>query len=223
MKIRPLHRWPATPHAATALQRQLREHVVIRPLPRPVRLVAGIDVAFSLDGRRVIAGIVVWDQAAACVTEQHLGVAPLRFPYVPGLLSFREIPAMLNAARKLRTPPDVFICDGQGQAHPRRIGLASHFGLWVQTPTVGCAKSHLCGDYVEPAARRGAREPLVIDGDAVGAVLRTRDGVKPLFVSPGHLADIDSSVELILSLAPRYRQPEPTRRAHHLVTGATSR
>ncbi|TWT42050.1 Endonuclease V [Phycisphaerae bacterium RAS1] len=220
MQFSRLHSWTTSPRAAIALQQRLRERVVMCELPADARLVAGVDVAFSRDGRRVIAGVVVWDRLTARAVQSVAASAPLRFPYVPGLLSFREIPAMLAAVRKLTTAPDVFICDGQGRAHPRRIGLASHFGLWLNRPTVGCAKSHLCGDYDEPPQRRGSRRALTIDGETVGAVLRTRDGTKPLFISPGHLSDIESSVELILALAPRYRQPEPTRLAHQLVTRA---
>lgn len=142
---------------------------------------------------------------------------PGAFPYIPGLLSFREIPALIEAFRKLQTVPDVVLCDGQGIAHPRRLGIASHLGLWLPVPTVGCAKSRLCGKYEEPGPERGDRSELLDRGQLIGNVLRTRRGVAPLFVSPGHRCDLASAVDLVLATAPRYRLPQSARMAHDYV------
>jgi deoxyribonuclease V len=220
MTIDPLHRWPTAPKAAIALQQRLAPRVRLTPVPRGVWLLAGADVAFSPDGARVIAGVVVWDVKKGVAVEQQVIRAPCRFPYVPGLLSFREIPGLVVAFRRLRTRPHVVLCDAQGLAHPRRFGLACHLGLWLGLPTVGCAKSRLCGEHDEPAWSKGSCVPLWHNAERVGSVVRTRDGVKPLFVSPGHLCDQASAVRLTLAAATRYRLPEPTRLAHQLVSRA---
>jgi deoxyribonuclease V len=161
---------------------------------------------------------VVWDADSAGVVDTRVAHAPCRFPYVPGLLSFRELPAVLRALRMLRTVPDVVLCDAQGRAHPRRLGLASHLGLWLPMPTVGCAKSRLCGEHEEPEAARGAHTPLLDRGELVGVVLRTRVGVKPAYISVGNSIDLPSAVRVVLSATTRYRLPEPARLAHQLVT-----
>jgi deoxyribonuclease V len=183
----------------------------------PLRRIAGVDVAFARDDSACIAAVVVWDLFEHAVVERQVARRPLRFPYVPGLLSFREAPAVLAALRKLRTAPDALICDGQGLAHPRRFGLACHVGLLVELPTLGCAKSRLCGGYREPAARRGSRTRLMLGGEIVGTVLRTRDDVRPVFVSAGHRVDLPSAERIVLAACAGYRLPEPTRRADRLV------
>lgn len=218
MTVHPLHRWPRSTRAAIALQRELAPRVCLKPIPSDVRILAGADVAFSRDGADVIAGVVVWDLETQAVLEQRVARVPCRFPYIPGLLSFREVPGVVAAFRKLHTVPEVALCDGQGLAHPRRVGLTCHIGLWLDLPSVGCAKSRLCGTYDEPPRQRGGASPLWDHGEQVGVVLRTRDGVKPLFVSPGHLCDHASAVRLTLAAATKYRLPEPTRLAHQLVT-----
>lgn len=218
MRIARLHSWPQTPARAIALQRALASRVRLRPPARLPRLLAGVDVAFPPDGGTVVAGVVLWDAQTGCVIEHQVARAPCPFPYVPGLLSFRELPAVLRALRRLRSTPDAVLCDAQGLAHPRRLGLACHLGLWVNVPTVGCAKSRLIGEHVEPGPSRGSGAPLLLDGAPVGVVLRTRDGVRPLFVSPGHLCDIAWAERVTLLAAVRYRLPEPTRLAHQLVT-----
>jgi deoxyribonuclease V len=223
MRIATLHRWPTTPKAAVALQRELAPRVRLKPVRFAIRYFAGTDVAFSPDGSEVVAGVVVWDLVLNEAVEQHVARTPCRFPYVPGLLSFRETPGLLSALKMLKTAPDVVLCDAQGLAHPRRFGLACHLGLWLQLPTVGCAKSRLCGEYDEPARTKGSCTKLWHNGEQVGTVLCTRYNVKPLFVSPGHLCDHDSAVRLTLATATRYRLPEPTRLAHQLVTRARSR
>jgi len=206
-----------------AVQRRLAARVEERPLPRPVRLVAGVDAAFAAEDARCIAGVVLWDVAARTVVEHHVAIRPLTFPYIPGLLSFREAPAVLAALRKLRARPDVVMCDGHGLAHPRRFGLACHVGLVTGLPTVGCAKSRLIGSHETPGRGRGARVPLRHDGDVIGSVLRTQTGVRPLFISVGHRIDLAGAEAVVLACATRYRLPEPTRRADGIVAAARRR
>ena len=222
MKIASLHRWPSTPKAAIELQRKLAPRVRLQPVPGDVRCFAGADVAFSRDGKQVIAGVVLWDARKEAVVEQRTARVPCTLPYIPGLLSFRELPGVLAAFRNLKTQPDVVLCDAQGLAHPRRLGLACHLGLWLNLPTVGCAKSRLCGEFVDPPAEKGEASPLTLGGEQVGTVLRTRARVKPLFVSPGHLCDHAAACRLTLAATTRYRLPEPTRHAHRLVTDCKS-
>ena len=220
MKIAALHRWPRSTKSAIALQLKLAPRVRLVPIRPDVRILAGTDVAFSRDRGDVIAGVVVWDLQTQAILEQRVARVPCRFPYVPGLLSFREVPGVIAAFRKLRTVPDVVLCDGQGLAHPRRIGLTCHIGLWLGIPTVGCAKSRLLGEFDEPGRARGSIAPLWHKGEQVGVVLRTQTDVKPLFVSPGHQCDHASAVRLTLAATTKYRLPEPTRLAHQLVTAA---
>lgn len=211
------HRWDVSPKRAVAIQRELAERVRLVGPGRPLDKIAGVDVAFTPDRGTCIAAAVLWDARSHEVLEEQVATRPLRFPYVPGLLSFREAPAVLAALRRLETVPDALICDGQGFAHPRRFGLACHVGLIVGLPTVGCGKSRLCGEHREPGRRRGSRAPLTHAGEVVGSVLRTRDGVKPVYVSAGHLVDLATAVRLILDCAVRYRLPEPTRLADRKV------
>lgn len=202
------------------IQERLAPRVVTAPPARPVRLVAGVDAAFSRDGTRCIAAAVLWDAAAREVLEEHTAVRPLRFPYVPGLLSFREAPAVLAALRKLAQEPDAVMCDAHGLAHPRRFGLACHVGLLCQRPTIGCAKSVLVGDYAMPGPDRGSRTALREGRERIGTVLRTRADVKPVFVSVGHLVDLRAAERIVLSCAMGYRLPEPTRRADRAVSAS---
>jgi deoxyribonuclease V len=177
--------------------------------------VAGIDCAF-LD-ESIIAVAVVWDAVCRKVIETRAAKAPLNFPYVPGLLSFREVPVMLKALRCLATPVDGVLCDGQGIAHPRRFGLATHLGGIIGLPTVGCAKSRLCATHREPGRQCGSVAPLMDGGERIGSVLRTRDDVRPVYVSPGHLCDHESSIAWVLACSAGFRLPEPTRLADKLV------
>ncbi len=217
MVINELHEWTVSTAEARRIQERLAARVTLRPLPRRIELVAGADVSFSRELGTVYAAVLVFRFATMELLEQALTDAPARFPYVPGMLTFREAPAVLAAFSRLEITPDAAIFDGQGYAHPRRIGLASHMGLWLQLPTVGCAKSRLMGEHGVPGARRGDWTPLLDGADQVGAVLRTRDSVKPLFVSPGHLSDFASSMRLVLDCCRGYRLPEPTRQAHIIV------
>lgn len=211
------HSWTLSPRAAVEVQRRLACRVVPEGDPGTVRTVAGIDCAFSRDGSRCLAAVVVWDVEAAEVVETLSASRPLTFPYVPGLLSFREGPAIIAALRRVRSEPDLLMFDGQGIAHPRRFGIASHIGVLIDRPSIGCAKSRLVGDPVEPAPERGARRALIDRGERIGTVLRTRDGVKPLYISVGHRIDLARAERWTLRLARGYRLPEPTRRADRRV------
>ena len=205
-----MHRWKVTPRRAIEIQNALRPSVRIEPLP-PVSTVAGVDCAFGES--RVFAAAVVWDVARQAVLETRALSRPLQFPYVPGRLSFREAPALIAGLRRVRTPFDAVLCDGQGLAHPRRLGLACHLGVLLDKPAVGCAKSRLVGEHAEPGLERGAFTDLHYRGERVGTVLRTRTGVKPLFVSPGHRCDRRGAVELVLRCGAGFRLPEPVRLA----------
>jgi len=207
-----------TPKAAIRLQRRLADRVKVVRLRRAVRLVAGVDVAFSPDGERSLAGVVIYDVKEQGVVEECLAWRPVRFPYVPGLLSFREAPAALAAIRKLRKVPDVFLFDAHGQAHPRRLGLASHVGLLMDVPSVGCAKSRLCGSHGELAEETGSSVALLDRDERIGTLLRTRVGVKPVFVSVGHRVTLADAEKVVLRCAGGFRLPEPARQAHLLVT-----
>jgi deoxyribonuclease V len=213
-----LHPWRVSFREAVAIQESLRQRLAIRPLAGPVRLVAGTDVAYSKPTHRMYAAIVVLALPSLEVVETVQAASPARFPYLPGLFTFREVPPLLSALRRLRTRPDAFLFDGQGLAHPRRLGLACHAGLLLGVPSVGCAKSRLVGTHGAVRPERGAWAELVHEGETVGAVLRTRHGVKPVYVSVGHLVDLPSAIELVLAATGRYRIPEPTRLAHQATT-----
>ncbi|RVU14399.1 deoxyribonuclease V [Methylobacterium oryzihabitans] len=214
MELHRRHDWDLTPAEAVALQRRLAAEVVAdRPLDLAgVRLVAGVDVSVK-DGRSR-AAVVVATFPDFRVVETVTAIRPTPFPYVPGLLSFREGPVLEEAFGRLAASPDVFLFDGMGTAHPRRIGIASHMGLWLERPTVGVGKTRLCGRHGPLPEEKGAHVPLVDRGETIGAVVRTRTGKNPLFISPGHLADIPGAVALVLACAPKYRLPEPIRLAH---------
>lgn len=211
------HRWNVTPTQAVAIQRRLADRVAVKGLIPNARWIGGADAAFTRDGAICVAAALVWDALDHVVVEEAVAVRPVRFPYVPGLLSFRELPALLAALRKLRRTPDVIFFDGQGLAHPRRMGLASHAGLILDHPTLGCAKSLLVGSFRMPARHAGDATPLTDGGDRIGAVVRTRDDVKPVFVSVGHRLSLNEAVRLVLMCRTRYRLPEPTRLADQLV------
>jgi deoxyribonuclease V len=203
-----------------AVQERMRGSVSREAPTAALRTVAGLDAAFSPDGQQCIAGVVLWDIERQCSLEEHTAARTLRFPYVPGLLSFREVPALLAALRKLTRAPDALMCDGQGLAHPRRFGLACHVGVLCGLPSVGCAKSRLIGTHGEPLGTRGGRIPLLDRGEVIGTVLRTKDGVRPVYVSIGHKMDLSAAESLVLRCAVQYRLPEPTRLADRLVAAA---
>lgn len=207
-----------TPREAIALQRELRERVVRTDRIGRVRHVCGIDVGFEEDGKITRAAVVVLGFPSLELVEQAIARRRTSFPYVPGLLSFREIPAVLEALARLRIRPDLLLCDGQGIAHPRRCGLASHLGLATGLPSIGVAKTRLVGEHRAPPKRRGAWTPLIDAGETIGAVLRTRAGVKPVYVSIGHRVSLPTAIEYVMACCTRYRLPETTRWAHHLAS-----
>lgn len=215
--IRPHHAWSVTPRRAAQIQRSLADRIISVGRIKPLRLAAGADLAFSTDKAECIAGVVAWDVRRGEVIEQHVVRRPVRFPYVPGLLSFREAPAVLAALRKLRCEPDVFLFDGQGMAHPRRFGLACHIGLLIDRPSIGCAKSVLVGTHQPPKVNKGATAAIHHRGERIGMAVRTRDRVKPVFVSVGHRVSLETAVDVTLNCCTRYRLPEPTRLADQLV------
>ncbi|WP_018622009.1 deoxyribonuclease V [Spirosoma luteum] len=217
-----LHDWQVTPAEAVALQQQLRSQIRIQPLTKTPKTIAGCDISFNKFEETVYAGIVVLDLETLETIEEAGVVSTATFPYVPGLLSFREIPSLLEAWAKLKTEPDVVMFDGHGIAHPRRIGIASHAGLFFNVPTFGCGKSVLVGKYDEPAPERGSWSPMKHYGEVIGAALRTKNKVNPVYVSPGHLIDLETAITLTLQCdggrrGYGYRLPEPTRRTHNLV------
>ncbi len=214
-----IHSWDVTPREAIALQSRLRTKVVTRNRLGRVHHVAGTDVGFEGEGRVTRAAVAVLTFPALELADWAVIRQPTRFPYVPGLLSFREIPALLIALSRLTVRPDLVLCDGQGLAHPRRCGLASHLGLVAGVPTIGVAKSRLIGTSREPPQRRGAWTPLRDDGEIIGAVLRSRAHVKPIFVSVGHCVSLDTAVACAMACVTRYRLPETTRWAHRLASG----
>ena len=218
MRVAELHPWKVSTQQATRIQRSLRARLLLKPLAREIRLVAAADVAYSRPTHRMYAAVVAVRLPDFEVVETATAVQLARFPYIPGLFSFREMPPLVRAFERLRSRPDAVLFDGQGLAHPRRLGLACHAGLLLRTPTVGCAKSRLVGEHGPVPVTRGGRADLVHEGEVVGAVVRTRAGVSPVFVSPGHLTDVDSAVELVLRTTGRFRLPEPIRLAHRATT-----
>jgi deoxyribonuclease V len=218
MLAQDLHPWRVSYRGALAIQASLRAHLRLEPLPREIRLVAGTDVAYSAPTHRMYAAVVVVSLPDLRVVETRAAVCLARFPYIPGLFTFREVPPLLRAFSRLKRDPDVLVFDGHGLAHPRRFGLACHGGVLFDKPSVGCAKSRLVGEHGDPAPARGAWTELRADGEVVGAVLRTRAGVAPVYASIGHRADLRSSIELLLGTSTRFRIPEPIRLAHHATT-----
>ena len=222
----PLHEWDLSPAQAIALQRALAGAVLRADRfgpggRRAIRRVAGVDAAFADGGRVIRAAAVMLEYPGLVLTDQVLVERPTTFPYVPGLLSFREVPALLEALGQLPAAPDLILCDGHGYAHPRRFGLACHLGLWLDTPTIGVAKSRLTGAHDEPGPAKGDVAWLLAGKgerprERLGAVLRTRERVKPVFVSAGHRISLRTALALTLACATRYRLPEPTRLADKL-------
>jgi deoxyribonuclease V len=212
-----LHSWDLTPGEAIDVQRRLRNLIHLQPLTLPINTIAGADISYNKYSETVYAGIVVLSLPDLRIIESAGVRSIAKFPYVPGLLSFREAPSVLEAWEKLKTKPDVLMLDGQGIAHPRRFGIACHIGVLLGWPTIGCAKSILVGKYGELGLEAGSQTPLIDKGEQVGVALRTKNKVSPVYVSPGHLIDLDSSVDLVLRSITKYRLPETTRQAHLLV------
>lgn len=219
---RPLHRWDLSITEARALQESLRHSVSLADAVGTVRHIAGVDCGFEESGRITRAAICLCRWPELDVVESVVARTETGFPYVPGLLSFREMPAILEAFDNLTLHPDLLLCDGQGIAHPRRLGIASHLGVWLGIPSIGVGKSRLVGEAAEPARERGARTPLSHQGERLGWLLRSRTGVRPLYVSPGHGISIDTAADWVLRTAVRYRLPEPVHAADRLASRRTT-
>lgn len=219
MQINQPESWPTTVEEALQVQRQLRDQVIIEDRLGPIEYVAGVDVGFEEDGAVTRAAVAVLRLSDLQIQDQAIARRPTTFPYITGFLSFREIPAVLDALAKLETPPDILLCDGQGYAHPRRLGIACHLGLLTDIPSIGVAKSWLIGKHDPLPEERGAWQPLHDRGEVIGAVLRTRENTKPLYISSGHRISLTTAIDYVMRCTPKYRLPETTRWAHKLASG----
>ena len=217
MKYLKLHAWNVGYKKAVEIQERLKKSIILKGSAKNCKLIAGADVSYTKESEIFYASVVVFNLQTMERVEEVTASGKVDFPYIPGLLSFRESPILLKAFAKIKSEPDVIILDAQGIAHPRGIGLASHIGLLLDKPSIGCAKTRLIGEYNEMSREAGSHSQLTIQGKVVGAVLRTRKNVKPVFVSPGHKVDVNTSIELILKSCRGYRLPEPVRQAHNLV------
>ncbi len=215
MNIPPLHAWNVSSSEAIAIQKDLASQLIINtPIDMDsVKLIAGVDV--SVKDNVSTAAVVVITYPQMELVESITAVQPTPFPYIPGLLTFREGPVLVEAFEAMQNEPDVFIFDGMGRIHPRRMGIAAHMGLWLQRPTIGVGKTHFIGDYADPGETKGERSFITHKGETIGVVLRTRTRVKPVYVSVGHMAQLESAVDLTLAVTPTYRLPHPIRLAHH--------
>lgn len=209
-------KWPKDITEARKIQDTLKEKIKIVPLEKDPRFISGVDAAFSKDGNKVIGVACLYGYPEMILMEDSFAITNASFPYIPGFLSFREGPAIIEAIKGLKTRPDIILFDGQGIAHPKEVGIATHIGILLDIPTIGCAKSRLVGEYKESGPEKRDWCPLIYNGKTVGAALRTKDNVRAIFVSPGHRIDLDGSIEIVLNSATRYRIPEPLRRADHI-------
>jgi deoxyribonuclease V len=220
MKYLKLHPWNVNYKEAVEIQKRLKKQIILKNSFKNLngKLIAGADVSYDKEIDRFYAGVIVFELQTMQKIEEVTASGKVSFPYIPGLLSFRESPILLRAFSKVKKTPDIIILDAQGIAHPRGIGLASHIGLLLNKPSIGCAKTRLIGEYDNVGKEAGYYSQLTIKGKAVGVVLRTRKNVKPVFVSPGHKIDLATSIDLVLKSCRGYKLPEPTRQAHNLVT-----
>jgi len=215
MEIRYLHSFDVTYHDALAIQESLKTKLVLNnDYDKPIKIIAGTDISYALHTDLFFAAVILFSYPEMEIIEEAYATDKATFPYIPGLLTFREGPALLAAFAKLSRVPDLVIFDGQGIAHPRGIGLASHMGLFLNIPTIGCAKTRLVGSHAEVGQAAGNHVPLIHDDRIVGAVLRTKNRVKPVFISPGHGISLQKAVDVAMSCCRGYRLPEPVRRAH---------
>lgn len=213
-----LHDWNVTPQQAVAIQERMCHLVETADRLPEIFHIAGVDVGLEESGQIARAAVVVLSFPNLKRVDQAIARRPIEFPYIPGLLSFRELPAVLDALAQLNIPPDVILCDGQGIAHPRRLGIASHLGVLLDVPTIGVGKTRLTGHHIVPPRERGGWVPLEDRGEVVGAVLCTRPGVKPVYVSIGHRLTLQTAIQLVMACTTRYRLPETTRQAHKLAS-----
>ena len=224
MRITPPQSWDVTPREAIAIQQALRDQVIMEDQFGPLHRVGGVDVGFEEGGKITRAAVAVLSLPDLQLQETAIARRPTSFPYVPGLLSFRETPAVLDALSQLNTLPDLLMCDGHGLAHPRRFGIACHLGLLCDLPSIGVAKSLLVGQHVQVGETRGDWQPLLMEEDGIrliiGAALRTRSRTKTVYVSIGHRISLETAIGITLSCVDKYRLPEPARMAHHLASGS---
>ncbi len=218
MKIRHIHNWDVTIEEAKSIQLQLQDKIVLHELHEPVELIAGADVSYSRKLKKCFASVLILKYPELEIIERAEAIADVHFPYVPGYLTFREAPVLLSAFEEITLVPDLVLFDGQGIAHPRHLGIAAHLGLFLGIPTIGCAKSRLIGEYDEVGFERGDYSALFRRNEVIGAVVRTRKNVKPIFVSPGFKITVDESLECALKTCLGYRIPEPVRQSHMTVT-----
>ncbi|MGB9627237.1 MAG: deoxyribonuclease V [Thermodesulfobacteriota bacterium] len=214
--IKPLHPWNVSAKEAIRIQETLRNRVILKRTFSKFRTIAGGDVAYLKNSNLFVGAMVVLSYPEMKTIDRAIVQGESSFPYIPGLFSFREGPILIEAFQRLKVRPDLLVLEGHGIAHPRRLGLASHLGLWLDLPTIGCAKTSLLKGFDQPNQSKGSFKWIFLNGEKVGAVLRTRRGVKPVYVSPGHRIDLKSSVQIIFSTCSRTRIPEPLRQAHHL-------
>ncbi|HTI14369.1 MAG TPA: deoxyribonuclease V [Dictyobacter sp.] len=221
--MEPLHEWNLTPEKAIELQQKLAKEVILEDQVGDVRYVAGVDMAINQDLNAAHAAVVLLKYPEMEIVERHTYEEPMRMPYVPGLLSFREAPSVIGAIAKLKQKPDLVMVDGQGIAHPRRLGIGAHLGLWIGIPTIGCAKSILVGHYDNDTlgTEAGSWQPLIYRGETIGAAVRTRTNVKPMYISAGHMISLETSIKYVLACSKGYRLPEPTRQADKLSKDKT--
>lgn len=217
MNIQQRHEWPLNQEAAIAIQQQLAKEVILSDRLETVEYVAGVDVGYE-NNETTRAAVVVLSFPDLQFVEQAIATRPTTFPYIPGFLSFREVPAVLDALAKLHTIPNLILCDGQGIAHPRRFGIACHIGILADVPTIGVAKSWLIGKYEKVAETRGSYQLMSDQGETIGAVLRTRNNVKPLYISSGHRISLPTAIDYVMRCTPKYRLPETTRWADKLAS-----
>lgn len=222
MKINQRHDWPLTAEEAIIIQQELASEVITSDQLTTVQYVAGVDVGFTESGTITRAAVAVLSFPNLQLQEYALAYRPTTFPYVPGFLSFREVPAVLEALEKLSITPDLILCDGQGIAHPRKFGIACHLGVLTNIPAIGVAKSLLVGKHSELSDQRLAWQPLIYRGETIGAVLRTRTGVKPVYVSSGHRVSLTTAIDYVLRCTTKYRLPETTRWADKLASNRGS-
>ena len=223
MIISDLHPWDVTYKEAVKIQKELKDKVSLKKIDKKIKYVAGLDISYAKGSNVMWAGVVVLDFSSLNKAEERWSQKKVNFPYIPGLLSFREIPALIDVLRKIEIEPDLIFCDGQGIAHPRGLGLASHLGILLNKSTIGCAKSPLVGTYNQVGERKGNYAYLMHQNRIIGAVVRTRSKVKPLFVSPGFGVMLNDCVKFVLETCSKCRIPEPTRQAHLLVNSVRSR
>lgn len=215
MKYLNLHSWEVSPQEAIKIQKDLKSNLSLKKSFNKIDKIAGVDVSYYQN--KMIAGVIIFKFPNLKIIERQSFVASINFPYIPGLLTFREGPSILSAFKKIKNEPDIILFDGQGIAHPRRMGIATHLGLFLNRPTIGCAKSRLSGKYTSVGEQKGDYTPLKEGEEVLGVVLRTRKGVKPIFLSPGHKIDLPNSIEIVLKCIVKYRLPLPVREAHIFV------